>query len=348
MTPTRASTAVLLTFFSCNQPVIECPPEGCAPAPLSMTEVCVGLQSDFFCSNPKRCGLADPSASCEAINKNLRFEAQSLCWLQEREAVDAGRLTYDATAARECLAGLQARACFSTATVPACERVFTGRQALGAECFSGPECVTGAWCDLTSTCPGRCTALARPGDVVPDVLGCARDNAAVDQGDGGWRCQAPLPSGAICRAANESVFGTACQSPTDTCTFPFDGGPGRCEPARSLLQPRGAACDLTQRCQRGLGCRAVAGQATGRCDDLIPLGQSCERDFNGCVIGAMCGRDLRCVAEPRLGEACTATCARGSKCVNAVCVAEGSSGAACPCEFGLQCIEGRCQPPRCD
>lgn len=347
----RFSTLMLcLSFFSCPRPVDECPESGCVEPSTSLTlsQACLRARTNLFCNDPQRCGLADPSVSCDAINKNARFESEALCWLQEREAVDAGRLRYDGAAARACLTGLEARACFSTATVPACERIFTGLQQLGAECFSGPECVAGAWCDRTSTCPGRCTALVPPGGLARDLIGCAPGNAAVDQRDGGWLCRAPVSSGARCRQPGENVFGTSCLSSTESCSLPADGGAGFCEPWRTTLQPRGGTCGGGQFCQRGLACRFVPGETTGRCQDLIPLGQSCQLDFNGCALGATCGTDERCVPEPRVGEACTSTCARGARCVNAVCVAEGGVGGACPCEFGLRCVDGRCQTRACD
>lgn len=347
MITTRASTVVLLTFLSCNQPVEECPVGGCVAAPLTLTETCARELDDLHCDEPKRCGLADPAVSCEAINKNTRSASAARCSSPLEQAVDAGRLKYDGAAARDCAASFETQTCFARGQLEACARVFTGLQPLGADCFTAPECVSGAWCDQSATCPGRCVPLVGAGAFVPSPLGCTAGLAYVDQNDGGWVCRAAVGTGEVCSQRGESVYGRSCREPSEACSRPGDGGVGVCEPWRSQLQPRGATCGLDQLCQRGLGCRFVAGASRGRCDDLIPLGQSCERDFNGCAVGAMCGRDLRCVPEPVVGEACTSTCVRGSRCVNSVCVAEGGVGAACPCEFGLRCVDGRCEEPLC-
>lgn len=350
MSPLRVVLTVFVACSACLQAVPECPEGGCLqPAStLSLTEACTRQRNGFWCETPKRCGLADPMASCEAINKNVTSAPDELCWYEEQQALDAGRLQYDPKAAAECVAALEQLPCFSSSAPAACERVFTGLQPLGSTCFSGAECVSGAWCDRSASCPGRCVALADAGVVVPDALGCARGLAAAEQQDGGWRCVAPVPSGAVCRQPREQLLGAACQSPTDACSFPFDGGVGRCEPFRSQLGARGAACDLSQRCQRGLACRFVPGETLGRCQNLIPLGQSCQLDFNGCEVGAMCGRALTCVPEPRAGEACTATCVKGTRCEAGVCQPVGQLGGACPCAYGLRCVENRCEPQRCN
>lgn len=232
------------------------------------------------------------------------------------ELLAAGRLRFDADAARRCLDGLRASVCAEPA---ACEAVFVGATPLGAPCIDRGECAGDAWCayrdrDGRYSCPGRCTARLPVGEQ------CFGDNEACSTAGASGRVQCTYDPA---RSGQSSPF---------TCV---DRGPLTVVPEGGECADRGDGSAPLRACAPGLDCGYVsnASGVVSACKPPAAAGDFCTRY---CQPGALCEFD-----NSRFSQRCLPFVVRnveGDRCV------QGNSGAeACNVLLGLDCVAGRCQ-----
>ncbi len=251
---------------------------------------------------------------------------------QMREAVDAGRIRYDAAAAGRCLANLNASCGAFSGGLEAdddCKGVFVGLVPLGGTCYQDEECAGDAHCDESAGCPGVCEASATLGQACDDVP-CSRNAEGVR-----LECTSttanPNPH---CVAVAFDVVGAG-----ESCGEVVADG-------ESQLQ---AVCDT------GLYCKRNLGAAVGNCAVPIPQLQTCVPNLDACA------GDASCVAAPAGGFRCepfTVATTAGAicdpteqafchplarlDCVGGTCTTVGTGAVGQPCRtsFGTDCNAG--------
>ena len=131
-----------------------------------------------------------------------------------------------------------------------------------------------------------------------------------------------------------------------TCAEWIDGSYSLdvCLPQAGTL-PNGATCGTSGQCQSRY-CAITRGAACGKCAPTAAAGGACTTG-DGCTGDLQCINDV-CVPMPKLGDACSLTCAYGLQCLNGRCVATAKAGESCltkPCDpYGaIECIQGVCQ-----
>ncbi len=260
-----------------------------------------------YCEGRVECGAFSDHATCMSAG----FLHLPLYPLDQLIAgVATGRLEYDASAAQECIDALTAPNCsFVGAPVDpqgACERVFAGTVALGADCYANQECVGEADCpnfDIRSCVVGTCAAL-------PAVAGEGEscNGNTCDTGlycDSVLRCVPFLAAGQACGTGDQCVEGFYCE------TINVDS------PVCTMIPDTNEACVFFCR-QYGDYCGP-----DDTCQPKLLVGSDCAGSFNACVSYAACVSDV-CVGRPTVGEPCQpldAPCMGGLSCPNGVCEA---------------------------
>jgi hypothetical protein len=217
---------------------------------------------------------------------------------------------------------------------------FAGTIGVGAECLREGDCVPGAFCDKSATCPGICAPQQPLGAACSESVGCVQELTCGASGtcsppgsvgqscadfddcqllltcdlDAGGVCAAypDLPAGAPCSDDQECFFGLYCKldDPQPTCTVRAENGAPCSNPY--------PACALGSYCDLPLGADS------GVCVPLLQPGEPCQ--VGSCTL--LCDSDtLTCVEKRPLGEPCPSDlwCSSGS-CVDGVC----ASAAVCP------------------
>lgn len=269
------------------------------------------------CERLTRCGLFSNFDACE------RFLSDRLDH-DVRAAIDANKIAYDGSAAKACLAAVAEQSCDATsedarALIPACERLFTGLVADGAECAFDLECASGACdapaCPIDECCPGTC--LATITNAATDE-GCHRDRDCTDGYCGtDALCHARGAARDMCTRDEECGFDLACIGATEL-------QPGLCRdlPAIDEACPYMRCADIGAMCVAGT-CKPV-GLASAPCmtgADCSPYGE--------------CNASGECAELPTLGQACSVGCARDAWCDNGQCAALLPN--TTPCSAGNQC-----------
>jgi hypothetical protein len=250
----------------------------------------VGRYIDTLCGNIGPCcqALGSPfDANACKSNLNLFLGA-------EFRAADPAKYSYDAQAADECLAQVEAslRQC-STAGGEACDRAFTGTVASGGACRSSLECVADLACD-EGICGGGAQAEGVEGD--PCFWTCQRQGSGYSCGGTG-----PTADDTLARCFDDANLYCA---DTGLCTTRRDAG---------------AACQRDHECAMDAHCDL------GTCEPKAGEGGACRGD-TGCQAGLYC-KEQACVAELPLGSPCDAfdECA-GGQCEDGTCVPGGAGG----------------------
>lgn len=191
-------------------------------------------------------------------------------------AAKAGKIHYDAVAARDCLNALQADTCdaLSNATAPspgACNAVFTGTLGVGSRCIADSECLPGSFC-------------ASPA--------------------GGAGCDGSCASGGtLCNVDSHCAKGQVCDKNMPTTT-----SKGTCVtpvPAGAANQP----CGTNSACQPGLVCGSGASGTV-----CLPPGQSGQPCAITGYVGG-CADGLVCVfSDDGTSSSCQAAAAKGDSC----------------------------------
>ncbi|MCC7539214.1 MAG: hypothetical protein IT379_23530 [Deltaproteobacteria bacterium] len=257
-----------------------------------------------------------------------------------RPLVEAGRVAYDAAAARACLEAF-ASSC-SIGDDPSCARMFTGTLAIGAACTDDRECAGDAYCERSGSdgsC-GECRPRARIGESC-DVAPCTTtERAECDWGEELAVCVRvvqgpPANEGEACGDTTAGVVRTTVGCAEGLhCASTFEDGVTR--GACRVPLPAGAACDDPDTaCADGHLC------VDGTCAPITLVR----------VAGAPCGAEALAVCDPVERLVCDedgGTCTR---------LGDGRAGSACEpsddfpglgCERGLACIEAICEPARAD
>jgi hypothetical protein len=275
--------------------------------------------ADIVCDYQVECGLSPDRATCEA---QLRVD-DAIAELQN--AVDASRVSFDASKARACLSALRRElSCTINALGLAfddCDEVATGLVPLGDTCYDDDECAGDAECqggDTVESCTGgTCVAV----DAGPPPVGEGADCSA-----------APCQTGLFCKRGETGA---------QTC---------------ASLAGVGEPCQALASCAAGLVCSGgLVGE--GVCFDPPARGEQCDPElgFLACeVITDLCDpTDAVCKARPRPGDACNPD---NDQCIGyAYCNSEGrceqnpGEGDACSTELGapdclgsFDCVNGVC------
>ena len=261
---------------------------------------------DARCIYLERCGVVASRDHCLAYYTHAAIENPST-----QAAYDAGKLTYSADLARDCIDAFGALSCDATEQDPdaldICNDVITGTLAAGATCAFDKECESDN-CDVPTCTMACCTGTCGPPVVLPPV---GQPCTALCDGDAYCGvdniCHAPLPAGAAC-TDEPCAYGLYCKGVTPTAS-------GTCSPYPRL----GEACENV--------CADVNATCLGRCVEVGVLGDACSSDadcafFYHCTGGA-------CALMPTRGMACSSVCSDESWCNNMICEAQKTNGATC-------------------
>lgn len=214
---------------------------------------------EAFCRYFVRCGAIESLDACMAANIGINIHISA----SERAAIDMAKINYSGSDVGACLDAIANRSCDVTSessrVVPdACRRLVAGTRHDGEACALDEECVSLA-CNVASCDPATC------------CMGTCAGNAA----------PAPAKIGESCLSA-ECAAGAFCDTVSQLC---------------AALKPAGAACNIQEECDYGLGC-------LGTCRALPTLGQNCTglcRD-----VGTACSTASQtCVKLGLAGATCT-------------------------------------------
>jgi hypothetical protein len=277
----------------------------------------------------------------------------------EVRAVAAGRLSYRAQQAVDCLGTPWPLACdqgqLSPTPPAACQGVFVGTVGDGGACYLDVEC-EGEGCVLDAGCPGLCqpqtppaASLSAAGDECPCVTGltCAQG-----------LCWGGAALGASCGSAFDCQPGFYCSPARGRTCQPQLGDCAPC--TENLIESQDA---WSGQCQPGFFCRGLAsladgGIAPGVCTPPLSEGDACVVDitpgqFAGPVTGCLPGLDCiggSCALPPGAG-ACQdddTPCLVGTAaCFIPTGQCQPVSDSQCTqasCAPGLSCIQGNCAP----
>lgn len=212
------------------------------------------------------------------------------------DAANPANYSFDQTAADLCLEQTRAAlASCSGASGEACQQVYTGKLAEGANCVSAIECAGDLSCD-----EGVCG-----GDIIEG--GVAGDSCY-------WSCHRMGASGYACGGTGPTKDDTLPRC------FAEDGLYCSSDGSCTELVPLDGQCTSDGQCVLGAHCD------TGTCVPKQGAGGACTTDL-GCQDGLYC-KDQACVAELPAGSPCVQfedECADGS-CQDGVCEASSTGG----------------------
>lgn len=305
---------------------------------VSAEEAAVLALYDTYCGYLAGCGFASSQASCLAFARGLISEFVQ----QLAPSIEAGRIGLGVNSA-QCTADIAALSCAQDLPL-SCSRLTDGLVAAGGGCATTAECGNGYFCDLSSTCPGVCTAQVEAGQMAASSEGCLPPLYRGSEGT----CVAPVAVGGSCaydgmgeppRCGQDSY----CDSTAFTCVS---------------TRPAGAMCSASEHCGGMNECR------DGTCQAYLGVGEDCSTT-------GPCQVDLSCfqgsgAGECRLKASEGGACYSNQDCTSALfCVGEASGAGTCQgvgeegarCEDASQCAGdlvcfvpsgsvGTCQQPR--
>jgi len=253
----------------------------------------------------------DAAARCDCLGgipvELCRTFQRSECADDVEAPVRAGRRSFDAAAAGDCLAAIGriiGDCSLDGDDWPGpCDRMFVGLVAAGGDCTDDLDCRAGleCWSDL-------CTALPREGTACLDGSYCATDHFC----GGGGLCHAVRRAGGACPEGGEACADDLyCDTRTDVCA-PYVASGGACGHASW-------ACDDDLYCS----------PATSTCRPVPGVGGDCADSSGDCAEGAYCDALMTCRARLPAG----ASCADSEHCLSDDCVGgfcEPVSGGDCP------------------
>lgn len=327
---------------------------------------------DALCPELERC-LGESSSErlfgdggCEA---RLRAQLEDGDFAATQEAVQAGRVHYDASQVSACLAAIDGIGCGfqTTRTLMSehCNLVLEGDVALGGNCALDEDCAGVAFCKRNGeSCPGTCSALLGANESCTSDDECAEGLACPDSVS---RCVAPGRLGEACGGTGDAVCaaGLICLA-TGTAA----GAPRECgDPEELFVAQLGDDCDPEAEilCVDDLACAIVLPlevEPRFRCMQLVTtLGDGCTFGApSQCPKGSYCsGLDITagdiegsCAALPEDHDACNmegggATCSDGLICdTDGLCHAIGRLGDDCASDRACasrHCEDGTCTRP---
>lgn len=276
---------------------------------------------DANCDLRVRCGQFTDRDSCAAYfpagdGANLAAE------------IKAGKTTFDANRAEECVNDLQNTPCDGTSvearTPPAaCDAAIAGTGMLGDMCFSNDECQSGG-CALDPACTdmccaGTCAATQAPADLgEPCATRQCKPNLTCSNAK---MCVALYDDGMPCDDDTQCNYGLGCV-----------GAPGICHalPKIGELCPDGECAEIGATCNSGV------------CTKLGLTGASCVT-LADCSLYYPCNSGtLQCQPWPTTGEPCTALCSDGSFCDSTTNLCTAPLGNGTTCKTDDQCQSTSC------
>lgn len=333
--------------------------------------------AEALCERYVRCGVSHDEDSCKRAQVE-GFIGQSGLNTQFSAALSAGRMRYDADAARACLEKIRTGACdvdpLSTWMLVEgvgmsvdCRFLF-GPVEDGEPCRGSGECGDRSVCTASGlySC-GLCLPRRGEGMPGPSSLLCEEGLASIES-----TCRQPLGEGQTCE--DLGVFylqpcapGLLCDPDTHVCRRPASVGQtcgsqnpchwslrctdGTCQ----ALKAKGDACTLGE-CKRGLFCDAGP-SAPGQCREQLGEGascrgsQECERSFYCDGADPSTAERGTCRRLARQGEDCTGRpcgirfyCSEASR----TCQPRRQFGESCAdepwgCVVGASCNQGTCR-----
>ena len=278
-------------------------------------------------------------------------------WIQTEQALfDAGQLAYDPTAVNCEASFRKGQSCNLPNNTPSgCTSLAWGTLLTGDVCGDPYSCMAGDYCNRNT--PGIACGTCNLDPVLGDTCGPAVSNApCVGSQCDGFNCQDISQLAGSCGQQSTVCAPTlTCQN--DVCSHPVAEGASCgqdgdcldglfCDPnlmVCSLRSAAGAPCPAGA-CVFGAVCvypdvgdAGLLDAGPGTCVQMQP-GGPCVLGF--CLEGEMCGPDGGCVAQPGLGQPCTAAvpCLAGS-CFGGSCVALPPNQ---PCSAPTQCQSDLC------
>ena len=248
------------------------------------------------------------------------------------DAIQAGRMNYDAAKAAECRALGRANNGNIDAfgggnyLIEPCGSVLVGNVAVGETCQLNEECVKGAYCKpgAADSCAGTCAdRIAVGAACVPGRDLCVVDSACEEDGAGNFVCVAGAAAGEACDPDNGPFCasglicgaGLTCIAPAaegGTCTDSSECASGLVCGGGACVAPAalGGACgEGVNECGACLRCQDPSEVAAGAQTTCVPweVGATCRTDAD-CPVNAFCNPGTgsnTCVLKPRIGESCT-------------------------------------------
>jgi hypothetical protein len=286
---------------------------------------------DAHCRYLVKCGAIESVEICRRLDVGIHIRLS----VNERAAVDAGRIKFDGDDARRCFDALADRSCDVTSksnrAVPdECLGILTGTLREGEACTAGDQCVSRN-CEVPTCNMACCTGMCVGSDAPPRAkagesceLATCDDESFCDQDV--MTCVARRPREAFCVSGAECNFGLDCVQGGSCTTLPVLG-----QPCTGPCRDEGTTCGSSGLCVKV----ALAGEA--------------------CVTSADCSRMYRCdpAKHCTAGIATGAACSPSQRCADdgAFCdVAEGESVGTCAlpvpdgaaCRRDANCISGIC------
>lgn len=330
---------------SCSLALLAVAAASCSAGPIPIAGYAAQLV-DAKCQKYARCGAiaASEVAQCNLDGQRLLSYPPLLPAAAE---VAAGRLGYDAAAARACVEAYLSASCsvdLDPMSPKSCPAAFTPKVVGEGACLDSIECKTGYCASGGAGCTGNCTPF-----ILDYGAACTVDESCGPMGycDGRTsQCAARSLAGAACDAASRCAAGLyceggdahggagTCRSPGQigaACHGPYavgdDCAPGLvCDTSSSpstcrALLAEGSGCAATSACRPGLGCRMAKGAATGTCTAWLDLDGACDPTLTGaCPSDAFCDTTL------------------------AVCTAFGVGRPGIPCQDRSGCSVGLFEP----
>ncbi len=283
------------------------------------------------------------------------------------QAVEDGRVRYDAKAAADCAEASRNLGCeeLDNPNLQACQDAFEGNVPRGGECTLDEECEGNSVCVFGSSCPGTCEVRLAAGQ------DCGGDSGRCG---GGLICSAETK-----RCIEPAALGAECAENGRECASPLfcktaDGETvGECVTQESVFtEEEGGACDFlnSKLCQSGLSC-VVTGvgiveqqlKLEFECRPPVDQGEPCGVGIpSQCSAGQYCAginageADLEgtCEVLPEAGEPCAdaglgeaGVCALDAFCDGDACRALRNNGESCSDDaecWSENCVGGGCAP----
>lgn len=256
-----------------------------APADPNPAAAVAANKMSYSGTNAKQCLDAIAAASCDQTQKSAREPASSCAKIFSGKAADNAACAFDDECqSRNC----QLPQCTMACCTGTCGPTIANAQ-IGASCATA-DCVSGAFCDDTTTC----RALLAQGASCASPDQCQYGLGCVGLTPGSPGMCGPLPQiGEACPDGNCADVGAVCNTsgmcapvglPGDACMVDFDCSSvfhcdttmNKCAPYPTLNQP------CTALCSGGAWCNIPAGQMTGTCAAAKANGQACSSS-NECM-----------------------------------------------------------------
>jgi len=283
---------------------------------------------EAYCAKLVRCGVWEDEQTCLDVDFGHARSSYTVI-PAATAAVDAGKATYDANAAGDCVAAFASSGCdyASDHDADACAKAFVGLAAIGAACANDQECSSGS-CSIAYSGPSRCPSGVC---VAPPTIGNSCST-------GTYCGPNAYCDGTTCRARGQA--GDRCDSGYGQCADDLDCvpdagfmGPGRCRPEVA----DGESCVPGGGSSYPVSCVEIGDFCSSEsktCTRFRRLGESCSQNDIGCSSRSnspmICGPQQKCILLPATGQPCTGGCSDASYCApSGTCTPYAQNGASC-------------------